>query len=191
MYITPIILLAYAATTLAAPLTVQESTTSTFNATLDPRKNLNACPANEKHNLQDSVYLAVMNQFCNRHTPTEIVKDTPLVFTYDVTAYDGKPIRWIFKVRIDPTFRVDIQPGSGHDETKYAFTMTNQLCKDRFKGFLEGEGGGMPKVYCEWDNDKDTRDVLVRGGSFREDLPSHGKQWLFGEAVWETRERKG
>ncbi|KAI0581674.1 hypothetical protein A1F95_05338 [Pyrenophora tritici-repentis] len=147
MYVTPTILLAFAATTLATPLTVEETFTDSFNATLIPRKNLNACLANEKHNLQDSVYLDVMNQFCDNHTPTEIVADTPLVFTYDVTAYDDKPIRWIFKVSIDSTFRVGIDPGSGRDTTKYAFTMTNQLCKDRFKGFLQGEGGGMPKVY--------------------------------------------
>ncbi|RMZ68742.1 hypothetical protein GMOD_00002569 [Pyrenophora seminiperda CCB06] len=172
MYLNAAALLAFAATSLAAPF-------STLNATLLPRLNPNACPANEGHNLEALVYLNTMNYFCDRHTPTEIKKyDDPLVFTYDLTAYDGKPIRWVFKVGIDAN-----TPGY-KDSAIYGITLTNQLCKEKFAGFVQGKGGGMPKVYCEWNDDKGTRDHLVLGGSYRDGL-AH----VSAEVVWETRQR--
>ena len=155
-----------------------ETLIETSNTTLVPLGNPNACPANRKHTVQDKVYLMAMNQFCNRHTPTKIIKGhAPFVYTYDLTAYDGKPIRWIFKVSIDGN-----TPG---DSSRYGFTMTNKLCKERFRGFLHGKGGGMPKVYCEWNDKRGTRDHLVLGGSYRIDLPT-----MWGQAVYETRKRR-
>ena len=211
MYIIRAFLLAYTAITLASPLatpstevaiplstpSVEEASIEPFkfleeeasiessNATLVPRLNPHQCPANRKHTITHKVYIMAMYEFCDRHTPYTIMKGAPpLVYTYDLTAFDKKPIRWIFKV--------SIYDNTPKNSPGYGFVMTNAFCKQKFRGFIQGKAGGIPKAYCTWWDNKWRTETLVLGGLYKESMGSHiGKQPIWGSYVWETRKRHG
>jgi hypothetical protein len=181
MYILAL-LLALTATTLAIPVS---------SSALTPRGGLdhpNYCAANLRHYPTAEEYTLGYTQFCNNHAPAEIHrKSDGLTMTLTLTGYDKKPIAWVFKVSID-----DNMPGP--DDTKdYSFTLTQDICKDKFGSFLTGAGGGMPGVYCEWDYQifgqgfRMPLGHLMIGGKFQESLG----QSQFGDAVYETRVKKG
>lgn len=213
MYITRAFLLAFAAITLANPIATlptedetsietftynegetstetfnyieDEASTETSNDTLVRRLDPHQCPANRKHTITDHTYIMAMNEFCDRHTPHKINKGGPaLVYTYDLTAFDRKPIRWIFKVSIYD----NSPPGS----TGYGFVMSKSLCKRAFRGFIEGKAGGMPKAYCTWWDNKWRTETLVLGGIYQQSMGNFiGKTPIWGQIYWETRRRHG
>ncbi|EMD64489.1 hypothetical protein COCSADRAFT_357503 [Bipolaris sorokiniana ND90Pr] len=174
-------ILRWALLTLASPLQIPFTAPSKEPLGLSTRANPFACPANKLHNPTVTEWNWALNTYCSHHTPARIASDSPLVFTYQLTAFDKKPIKWVFKVWIDDEMR-EVRGGVGKP-TKYSFELDKELCKRKFMDMVtEGKGGGMPKVVCEVGKEK-----LFRGGSYRD--------WVvkerYGEAVWESRQLKG
>lgn len=173
--------LGWALITLASPIHDLKETLDTPQNTITPRVNPFACPANKVHNPTVTEWKWALDTYCSRHTPTRITSDSRLIFTYQLTAFDKKPIKWVFKVWIDDGMR-EVRGGVGVP-TVYEFDLSMELCKKKFMNMVtEGKGGGMPKVVCEIGKER-----LFRGGSYR-DLVVKNR---FGEAVWESRRLKG
>jgi hypothetical protein len=93
----------------------------------------------------------------------------------------------VYKVSIDDKMKQD-------DTGDYSFTLSQDLRKEKFGSFLTGAGGGMPKVYCEWDEDAfpgwpKHHTHLLLGGKFSECLG--GGAGTLGNAVYETSPKLG
>jgi hypothetical protein len=174
-------LLAIAASALAMPVTQDDN-----NSTLVRRQNY--CAANVFHFPTAEEFKKGYTQFCNNHAPTEIHrKSSGLTYTLTLQGADKKPINFVYKVSINDKMKQD-------DAADYSFTLSQDLCKEKFGSFLTGAGGGMPKVYCEWDEDAlpgwpKHHTHLLLGGTFSESLGSGAG--IFGNAVYETRPKKG
>ncbi|KAL6154466.1 hypothetical protein ACJQWK_01583 [Exserohilum turcicum] len=167
------ILLIWAISTLASPM---QALPELSNITLLARGNPNACPANKYHHPTVSEWENALNLYCERHTPTTISTDSPLVYTYLLNAWDNRPILWIFKVWIDAEV-------GGHTPIKYGFPLGTQQCKDKFMAMVtQNKGGGMPKVYCEYEDGK-----WFLGGSYK-DVVVKG---AWARAIWESRQMRG
>ena len=163
------------------PLGASEALLINPSSQLFARENPAACPANQVHYPTVAEWQWALNTYCERHTPTTITSDSPLVFTYQLTAFDKKPIKWIFKVWIDGNMSKGL--GQVGDSTKYKFPLSTDMCKQKFEAMVtDGKAGGMPEVICEVGSER-----LFRGGSYR-DLVVKG---YVGQAVWETRQMKG
>ncbi|USP79544.1 hypothetical protein yc1106_06818 [Curvularia clavata] len=161
----------------ALPTSPSSPSLTTLSSPLVPRDN--TCPRNTLHTPTVPEWQWALSTYCARDTPITITPSSPLTFSYGLTAFDGKPIKWLFKVWIDRNVHPTL--GHGEDTTPYTYQLSAQTCEERFKAMVTGDKGG-DKVVCEYGGNK-----LFRGGSYREWL----EKGYIGQVVWETRQVKG
>jgi hypothetical protein len=94
-----------------------------------------------KHLPTEEQYTIGYNSFCDTYLPAEkptnIYDGTPLVATFDLTAYDGGIVKWIYKISALQIFGSSIYP------------VSRDMCKQRFAAVLDSnDAGGLGKGYC-------------------------------------------
>ncbi|KAH9876667.1 hypothetical protein J1614_003799 [Plenodomus biglobosus] len=148
--------------TLSSPIRAQDLTllSPDTNTTthLYPRAEplIGTCP--HRHLPTEDTYYTAMNTFCYHSIPPagiNIEPKEPLVNTIFLTAYDDKPISWVFRISTENNM------GWGH--------VTQERCFFHFESMLTSEyAGGLGKAYC------------VMGGTGGDKV---GKEGMSGEGV--------
>lgn len=138
------------------------------------------CPKTTLHTPTVPEWQWALTTYCTRHTPLTITPSTPLTYTYLLTAYDGQPIKWLFKVWIDSNTRANPGLGQAEGTTPYTYQLSAQVCEEKFQLMVTGEK--TPNAVCEFGGNR-----LFRGGNYREVV----EKGYVGQVVWETRQVRG
>ena len=146
-------------------------------------------------------YTKGWQNFCSTYKPLTIEERDPLDFTYNITAYDGKVIEWIYRIE---DVHKDPFGGGAWDILPYY----PEKCGYYFDKILsDPENGGLGKSYCvvdgtggDWfmENQPGLKPmsgegvVLVMGGKeeprmTKEEKGPNGKGFL----SYQTRKKKG
>jgi hypothetical protein len=174
----------FAAKALTAPLTASFPTNSThpYNTTstaIVGKLDANQCPGTQNHFPSFSAYEKGVNQFCDRRANQDIQWNAPLTYTITLNGHDNKPIEWVYKVTVD----------NNESHFLWSFKPTTKGCKDKFMALTKGEGGGLDKVYCNWDSTMlGIHDKLMLGGKYTEPI---GGEESFATVTWESRPKRG
>ena len=110
--------------------------------------------------------------FCNTYvaadTANYLREGNPLVATFNLTAYDQKIVRWVYKIDV-------------HNNTLLnpLYELDRETCIEKFRSILEtADAGGLGKAYCVVDRTGGKSAVLVTGGTLKENT-----------VYWQSRER--
>ncbi|KAF2848664.1 hypothetical protein T440DRAFT_509303 [Plenodomus tracheiphilus IPT5] len=128
----------------ASPIYPQDLTLppSTNQTSLYPRGGTGSAPligtCPHRHLPTEDSYYTALHAFCRTTIPTSGIKITPgkpLVNTIFLTAYDDKPISWVFRVSVEKNM------GFAH--------LTQDRCFYHFESMLTSDyAGGLGKAYC-------------------------------------------
>lgn len=156
------------------PTATSQELLCNLTSPLLPRDGPSMCHIDKAHSPTVAEWKWALDAYCDWHTPIKITSDSPLVYTYQLTAFDKKPIKWVFKIWIDGNVRGGL--GRAGDTTIYSFPLSRELCKKKFNALVAG-------------------DAVCQAGSQRLFLGGKSRDWVVkgyvGQAVWETRQRKG
>ena len=127
--------------------------------------------------------------------PHIIRRDYPLVATFDLKAYDGNIVKWVYKITAATTERLPLEVP--------AVEATQASCNEHFKNILEtNDAGGLDEAYCVVDKTggdffggklgKESMSgqgtVLVMGGIINQYGIGSKK---FGRLIYESRKKAG
>ncbi|CAG5141450.1 uncharacterized protein ALTATR162_LOCUS942 [Alternaria atra] len=184
MYTTILALLvAFMTMALTAPLARLDDPSNSTSTNIIPRLlDDNECPANKNHYPNFAAWELGVKQFCDNHGNQKIYWDKPVTVTITLFGRDGKQIEWVYKITVDN----GNTPGAG-GQLQWSYYPGANVCKDKFMGLTKDKGGGVGKVYCNWnDSKKHIHDHLMWGGKYDEVLNKD----FFATVTWETRAKK-
>jgi hypothetical protein len=176
-------------TSIITLLTLSTLTLALPTTTLTTRDALQGSCTN-KHLPTEEQYTIGYKSFCDTYLPadkpTNIYDGTPLVATFDLIAYDGGIVKWIYKISVIQLSGSSIYP------------VSRDMCKQQFAAVFDSDAaGGLGKGYCVVDG---TGGDAFGGQAGNEGMSGQGQvliqsgniyvgEFRTGRGTFETRQR--